>query len=101
MKEINAIEFEKLVKGSEGRVIVDFFANWCGPCKMLAPILEKVAEDNADIEFYKVDVDKCDELAALYGIVSIPTLICFENGEEVKRQIGGLGRGPLNAFVRN
>ncbi|MBE6668777.1 MAG: thioredoxin [Ruminococcaceae bacterium] len=101
MKEINAIEFEELVKGSEGRVIVDFFATWCGPCKMLAPILEKVAEDNTDIEFYKVDVDKCDELAALYGIVSIPTLICFEKGEEVKRQIGGLGRGPLNDFVRN
>lgn len=101
MREINEIEFEELVKGNDKRVVVDFFATWCGPCKMLAPILEKVAEDVPEVAIYKVDVDKCGELASRYGIVSIPTLICFENGEEIKRQIGGLGRGPLTDFVRS
>ena len=100
MKELNATEFEELVKGADGRVVVDFFATWCGPCKMLAPIFEKVAEDNPDIAFYKVNVDDAPELASAYGVMSIPTLICFDNGEEVKRNVGALGRGPLNDFVK-
>jgi len=101
MKELSSIEFEQLVKGSDKRVVVDFFATWCGPCKMLAPIFEKVAEDNPEIDFYKVDVDKCEDLARSFGIMSIPTLVCFEKGEEVKRHVGGLGRGPLDSFVKN
>ena len=66
------------------RVLVDFYADWCGPCKMLAPILEKV--DNIDI--LKVNVDAFPDLAANYGIMSIPTLILFENGKEIKKEIG-------------
>lgn len=100
MKELNKTEFEELVKGAEGRVVVDFFATWCGPCKMLAPIFEKVAADNPEIGFYKVNVDEAPELASEYGVMNIPTLICFDKGEEVKRHIGALGRGALDDFAK-
>ena len=101
MKELTAIEFEELVKGASGRVVVDFFATWCGPCKMFAPVFEKTAADVPEVAFYKVDVDKCGEVASQLGIMNIPTLICFENGEEIKRHIGGLGRGALVDFAKN
>ena len=77
----NKDDFNNFIKE---RVLVDFYANWCGPCKMLAPILEKV--DNIDI--LKVNVDAFPDLAANYGIMSIPTLILFENGKEIKKEIG-------------
>ena len=77
----NKDDFNNFIKE---RVLVDFFADWCGPCKMLAPILEKV--DNIDI--LKVNVDAFPDLAANYGIMSIPTLILFENGKEIKKEIG-------------
>ncbi len=99
MKEINAVEFEELVKGSEGRVLVDFFATWCGPCKMFAPVLEKVSESFPETPFYKVDVDNSRELAQSFGIQSIPTLVLFENGEEIKRNVGSMGRGALEEFL--
>ena len=77
----NKDDFNNFIKE---RVLVDFYADWCGPCKMLAPILEKV--DNIDI--LKVNVDAFSDLAANYGIMSIPTLILFENGKEIKKEIG-------------
>ena len=77
----NKEDFNNFIKE---RVLVDFYADWCGPCKMLAPILEKV--DNIDI--LKVNVDAFPDLAANYGIMSIPTLILFENGKEIKKEIG-------------
>lgn len=77
----NKDDFNNFIKE---RVLVDFYADWCGPCKMLAPILEKV--DNIDI--LKVNVDAFPDLAANYGIMSIPTLILFENGKEIKKEIG-------------
>ena len=76
MKVINKAEFEQITK--EGVVLVDFFATWCGPCKMLAPVLEIV----------KVDVDQEGDLAMKFGIMSVPTMIVFKNGEAVK-QISG------------
>lgn len=66
------------------KVLVDFYADWCGPCKMLAPILENI--DSVDI--LKVNVDSFPDLAAKYGVMSIPTLILFENGNELKKEIG-------------
>ncbi len=77
----NKDDFNNFIKE---RVLVDFYADWCGPCKMLAPILEKV--DIIDI--LKVNVDAFPDLAANYGIMSIPTLILFENGKEIKKEIG-------------
>ena len=81
MKVINKAEFEQITK--EGVVLVDFFATWCGPCKMLAPVLEELAED-----MVKVDVDQEGDLAMKFGIMSVPTMIVFKNGEAVK-QISG------------
>ena len=78
IKEIkNAKEFDDSIK--EGRVLVDFYALWCGPCKMLAPIVEKVIEENPEVDLLRVNVNENEELAVRYNIVSIPTLIYFEN----------------------
>jgi thioredoxin 1 len=78
-------EFEKLT--SEGLVLVDFFATWCGPCKMLAPVLESVSKDT-NINIIKVDVDKEEMLARKFGIMSVPTLIMFKDGEILSKQTG-------------
>ena len=87
MKVINENEFESATK--EGLVLVDFFASWCGPCRMMAVILEDVQKElEGKVEIYKVDVDNDEKLARSFGIMSIPTLILFENGKEVEKHIG-------------
>ncbi|WP_418291214.1 thioredoxin, partial [Massilicoli timonensis] len=84
MKVIKQAEFEELKK-QPGVLVVDFFATWCGPCKMLSPVLEEVAEELAGkAAIVKVDVDESGELASSYGIMSVPTLIVFKDGEAVK-----------------
>ena len=75
--------FNELIK--EGLVLVDFFANWCGPCKMLTPHLEELSKEYSVI---KVNVDECEELAREYGIMSIPALFLFKNGELIDKKIG-------------
>lgn len=76
----NASQFEKEVLQSQKPVLVDFFATWCGPCRMVAPILDEIAQEREDFKIVKVDVDQAQELAARYQIMSIPTLIVFKNG---------------------
>lgn len=85
--------FEDLIKE---KVLVDFYANWCGPCKMIAPELERV---ESSVKVVKVDVDEFEELSRTYGVMSIPTLILFENGKEVKRNIGFMDRDRIQKFV--
>ena len=85
--------FKELIKE---KVLVDFYANWCGPCKMIAPELEK-AESN--VKVIKVDVDEFEDLAREYGIMSIPTLVLFENGKELKRTIGFIDKDRIEKFV--
>lgn len=75
-------DFDSFIKAD--KVLVDFFAEWCGPCKMLGPVLEEVKE----IDILKINVDEFPDLAAKYGVMSIPTLILFSNGKEVKKEIG-------------
>lgn len=85
--EINDSNFDEIVKSSE-TVLVDFFAVWCGPCKMMSPVIDEIAEENAAVTVGKCDVDEADELAAKFGIMSIPTIMVFKNGEPSKTFVG-------------
>lgn len=80
--------FENEVLKSKKPVLVDFFATWCGPCKMLSPILEQVADETDKVKILKVDIDEGMEIAEEYGIMSVPTLILFKDGKEMSRELG-------------
>ncbi|MBQ6840236.1 MAG: thioredoxin [Oscillospiraceae bacterium] len=80
--------FEELVLKSDKKVLLDFWATWCGPCQMIAPVLEEIAQEREDVTVAKIDVDKEMELAIKYGIVSIPTLIVMDQGQAVNKLIG-------------
>ncbi len=86
--KITKDNFEEKVLKSQEKVLLDFWATWCGPCKMIAPILDEIAEENEWLTIAKIDVDEQPELAIKFGVASIPTLIVMENGEQVARQIG-------------
>ena len=96
--EIIESEFNEKIK--EGKVLVDFYAEWCGPCKMLSPIVEEVANEVNDYKFYKVNVDNASEVSRKYGIMSIPTLIKFKNGEEKEKSIGLRSKEDLIAWLK-
>ena len=94
--------FENAIKGAKTPVLVDFFATWCGPCKMLAPILEQVAEEMGDkVVIAKADIDECMELAQEYGIMSVPTMILFKEGAEVSRNIGFRGKPQIVEMINS
>ena len=86
--------FSELI--SSGVVLVDFFATWCGPCKMIAPILDQVSEEVTDVKVIKVDVDEARAVASEYGIMSIPTLMLFKDGSKVAQL---MGFQPKNALI--
>ena len=80
--------FEEVVLKSGKKVLLDFWATWCGPCQRIAPFVEEIAQEREDILVCKVDVDEATELAIAYGVTSIPTLMVFENGKKVNQRIG-------------
>ncbi len=98
VKEVNTAEFDELING-EKPVVCDFFATWCGPCKMLAPVMEKVSEKFSDAQFVKVDTDKNFDLAARYGIMSIPLVAVFRKGEMVAKSLGFMPESEATEFV--
>ncbi len=98
--KVNENNFEELVLKSEKPVIVDFFATWCGPCKLLAPTLHALADAHDDFSVVQVDVDEEPGLARAYGIVSIPTLIAFKGGEPVATSVGYVGEDKILALVK-
>lgn len=99
MELLNEKNFQEKI--SKGVVVVDFFATWCGPCRMLAPILEDVQEELKDqAQIFKVDVDENEKLARSFGIMSIPTIIVFVNGEMKDKRVGWMMKDELLALVK-
>lgn len=89
--------FDDLIKD---KVVVDFFATWCGPCKMLGPVFEELSTEINDIKFIKVDIDEHEDLCRKYKVMSVPTLIVFDKGKEVKRNIGFIPKDKLKEFIK-
>ena len=99
-KIIDAASFETEVLNSDIPVLVDFFAEWCAPCKMLAPILEKLATElDGKVSVVKIDIDKDTDLATKYGITAVPTLIAFKNGEAVNKTTGLQSLESLKSII--
>ncbi len=98
--KVNKESFETEVLKAEGMVLVDFFADWCGPCKMLSPIVDEVAEENTDIKVCKINVDEEPELAMRYNVMSIPTLVVIQNGEEVNKSVGLVSKEDIIKLVK-
>lgn len=96
---VNSNNFMEEVLESDKTVIVDFFANWCGPCQMIAPVLEEIAKEDANIDIAKIDVDESPELAIKYGINSIPALLVFKNGELTNTSIGFKSKAEILSLI--
>ena len=92
---VGTSNFDSIAKQSGKTVLVDFWANWCGPCRMIAPVLEEIAAERPDIQVCKVNVDEEQELAISYGISSIPTLLVFKNGQLVKQSVGAVPKAKI------
>lgn len=93
------LNFEDEVMRSDKPVLIDFFATWCGPCSMVSPIVDEIAQERSDIKVCKVDVDEQGELAAAFGVSSIPTLVVFKNGKITAKQIGALPKPGILALL--
>lgn len=96
---VNHDNFEKEVLQNEKTVLVDFWANWCGPCKMLAPVLEELAADHPEIVVAKVNVDENPDLTMAYRIAAIPALLVFQNGKVVQQSAGYQNKESLEALI--
>ena len=97
IKVINKEEFKIEVLGSKEPVLVDFYADWCGPCRMMGPVMEEVSKE---YKVFKVNTDNEEELAAEYGIMSIPCVIAFKDGKEINRSIGYVSKDKIIDLIK-
>ena len=98
MTYYNGENFDELVK--DGITLVDFYADWCGPCKMLSPIIEAVANENEEIKVVKINVDNEQDLAIEYQVMSIPTIVVIKNGKETNRTVGVVDKNQIEKMVK-
>ena len=98
--KVTSENFEKEVLQSDKTVLVDFYADWCGPCKMLSPVVDSVANENEDIKVVKVNVDDAQDLAIKYQVMSIPTLVVIKNGQEINRSVGVVSKSQIEEMVK-
>lgn len=99
VKEITVENFDSEVIGCETPVLLDFWASWCGPCKMLSPVIDEIAEEISDVKVGKVNVDEQPELARKFGIMSIPTLIVFKDGKLADKTVGVQPKSEIIAML--
>ena len=97
---VTSENFESEVLNSEKPVLVDFWASWCGPCRMLSPIVDEIAEEVQTIKVGKVNVDEQQDLAGKFGVMSIPTLILIKNGQPVNKSVGAKSKAALLDFIK-
>ena len=97
--EISKDSFNEEVINSKGIVLVDFYANWCGPCKMLRPVLDSIAEERSDVKIVSINVDEAEGLAMSYGISSIPCVVKFKDGVDIGRSIGFKSKEEIESFI--
>lgn len=101
-KVLTVKEFKDMVENAEKPMLVDFFASWCGPCKMFSPILEDIESEHSDsLEVLKIDIDKCPELAREYNIMSVPTVTVFEGGEQKCTETGFMPKDKVLEMIKS
>jgi len=99
VKEINDKEYKELVK-KDKKVLIDCYASWCGPCRVLSPVIDALAEEYKDVKFYKVNVDEAEVITSEYSIMSIPTLLLFEDGELKEKLVGLRSKSELEDLLK-
>ncbi len=97
--EITASSFDALIENEKKAVLIDFYAPWCGPCKMIAPLVDEIAKERDDLKVVKINADEAQELMVKFGIRGIPTLLLFNQGELVASKVGAVSLGQLREFT--
>lgn len=98
--KIGSEDFDKEVLQSDKTVLIDFYADWCGPCKSLSPIVDEVAGENSEVKFVKVNIDENQDLSRTYGVMSIPTLVVIKNGKEADRSVGLISKAKIENLIK-
>lgn len=97
--QLKADTFDTEALGASTPVLVDFYADWCGPCKMMAPVVKEIAEENPQLKVCKINVDEAPQIASRYGVMSIPTLIVFQGGQQVGKLVGVQRKDAVMSLV--